>query len=450
MSSAPRTDTLVSSELAAELFSPLKNLPALAVAVSGGADSLALLYLYSNWKKENAPSQDSLVLTVDHKLRKQSRAEARGVAEICNRIGLPHKILVWNEEHPKSNIQAVAREKRYELMESEMTKIGIKHLLLAHHKNDQAETFLNRLARGSGVYGLAAMSKQVNFGNLVLLRPLLDVTKDQLIATLETADWSWFEDQTNKDLKYLRTKIRNLIPVLEDVGITVERLAGTAQRMQRVVSALNYSIDVLAKIAIERHPAGPTKLDVKSILDAPEEISMRLLANLVCVVGGNKYVPRFEKIENLYMSITGKNNQKFKILTVGGTQFEISKRDNKIVWLFREYGSGIEQQKINPGESYFWDNRFQIAISDNSPGAVNVCALRDFKDSDKLIINFPTLWPKKNFQTAPVISWENKSEQKNNVGERSDQNIVIPGLTGQYPKWLRITERTVEKLVNEA
>ena len=141
------------------------------------------------------------------------------------------------------------------------------------------------------------MSKQVNFGNLVLLRPLLDVTKDQLIATLETADWSWFEDQTNKDLKYLRTKIRNLIPDLEDVGITVERLAGTAQRMQRVVSALNYSIDVLSKTAIERHPAGPTKLDVKSILDAPEEISMRLLANLVCVVGGNKYVPRFEKLK---------------------------------------------------------------------------------------------------------------------------------------------------------
>ncbi len=449
MSSAPRSDTLVSSDFAAELFSSLKNLPALAVAVSGGADSLALLYLYSNWRTECAPSQDCLVLTVDHRLREQSKAEAQGVADICNRIGLSHKILVWEEEHPKSNVQAVAREKRYELMEIEMTRAGIKHLLLAHHKNDQAETFLNRLARGSGVYGLAAMSKQVSYGNIVLLRPLLNVTKDQLIATLKSVNWNWFEDQTNEDLKYLRTKIRNLMSDLENVGITVERLAGTAQKMQRVVSALNYSIEVLSKTAIERHPAGPTKIDVKSILDAPEEISMRLLAKLVCVVGGSKYVPRFEKIENLFMAISGKNNQEFKTITIGGTQFEVSKRDREIVWLFREYGSGIEQRVIKPGETYLWDNRFQIDICDNAPSAVNVCTLRDFKDSDKLIINFPDSWPKKNFQTAPVISWQNKSEQNKSAGGHLGLSVVIPGLTGLNPKWFQIDERTAGNLISE-
>ena len=438
MSSVPEPDIVVSSELAAELFSSLKNLPALALAVSGGADSLALLYLYYSWRIEHAPSQDCLILTVDHRLRDCSNEEARGVAEICNRIGLPHKILVWEEEHPKSNVQAMAREKRYELIESEMISAGIKHLLVAHHKNDQAETFLNRLARGSGVYGLGSMAKKANYRNIIVLRPLLDIPKLQLIATLESANWSWFEDETNEDLKYLRTKIRKLMPELEDIGITVDRLAGTAKRMQRVVDALNYSTEILAKSAIEQHPAGPMRLDIKSLLEAPEEIVLRLLAKLVCAVGGNEYVPRLEKIENLLASITCEVDKEFKGITLGGVQFQINNSDQSTVWLFREYGHGLEQRIVNPGETCRWDNRLQIELEKTAPCAVNICFLRDYNAPEKLEIVYSKCWPKSIFQTAPVIYWKQEFEKKKSFKGQPDSNVYIPGLVGASPRWLVI------------
>ena len=439
--SAPKDNILISSEFSSELFSTLENIPALALAVSGGADSLALLYLYNNWRNEHASTQRCMVLTVDHQLREKSAEEAKGVAEICKKIGISHKILVWDEEKPTSNIQAKAREKRYALMESEMTKAGIEYLLLAHHKNDQAETFLNRLARGSSVYGLASMVKNSDYGRIKLIRPLLDISKEQLIATLKAVGWTWYEDPSNFDQKYLRSRIRKLIPDLEDVGITVEGLTETAKRMQRVVNALNFATENLLKSAVEQHPAGPLRINIKLIRDAPQEIVLRLLSKLICAIGGNKYVPRFEKLEKVYLAITSEDGQNFKAITIGGVQFYVDEQDPEKIWLFREYGSGIEKRILKPGESCFWDNRFQIELANNAPNSVTICTLRDHKATEEIQINFPLRWPKKIFQTAPVLMWTSNSKKGNQRSDKSNTHVCIPGLTSKVPNWLEIESR---------
>ena len=441
--SAPKDNILISSEITSELFSILENIPALALAVSGGADSLALLYLYNNWRKEFAPTQRCMVLTVDHQLRENSTVEAKGVAEICRKIGVSHKILVWDEEKPTSNIQSRAREKRYALMESEMTKAGIKYLLLAHHKDDQAETFLNRLARGSSVYGLASMAMISAFGRIKLIRPLLDISKEQLIATLKAVGWSWYEDQSNFDQKYLRSRIRKLIPDLENVGITVEGLAETAKRMQRVVNALNFATENLLNLAVEQHPAGPLKINVKLIRDAPQEIVLRLLSKLICAIGGNKYVPRFEKLEKVYLTIMSEGGQNFKAITIGGVQFCVDEQDSEKIWLFREYGNGIEKRELNPGESCFWDNRFQIELAINAPNSVNVCTLRDHNATEEIQTNIPIDWPNKIFQTAPVLMWTCNSKKGNQRSIKPNSHACIPGLTNEVPNWLVIERRSL-------
>ena len=135
---------------------PFERPPALAVAVSGGADSMALTLLAADWA---AARRGSIVaLTVDHRLRNESRAEAKQVAAWLAARGIEHKILAWTGEKPSSDVQAAAREKRYELLEDWCRRQGILHLLVAHNLDDQAETFLLRLGRGSGLYGLSGMA----------------------------------------------------------------------------------------------------------------------------------------------------------------------------------------------------------------------------------------------------------------------------------------------------
>lgn len=153
----------------------------LAVAVSGGADSIALALLMGQ-------ICDIEAVTVDHGLRAEAADEARFVGEVMARHNIAHTILHWQGEKPSSGIQAAARTARYKLIQDWCTAKNISNLVLAHHLDDQAETFLMRLSRGSGVYGLAAMAEvstlMGSLGSIHMLRPLLHVSKDRLISTL--------------------------------------------------------------------------------------------------------------------------------------------------------------------------------------------------------------------------------------------------------------------------
>src|SRR3954468_12734245 len=177
----------VSASEARELFADLADAPALLLAVSGGPDSTALLFLAARWRASRKQGPKLLAVTVDHGLRKASAAEARAVARLAKKLGVPHRTLHWTGVKPKSGLQEKARVTRYRLLAEAAARAGASHVLTAHTIDDQAETVLMRLLRGSGPAGLAGMARATRRGELTLTRPFLDIPKARLIATLRQA-----------------------------------------------------------------------------------------------------------------------------------------------------------------------------------------------------------------------------------------------------------------------
>ena len=196
-----------------------------AVAVSGGGDSLALMHLLAHWARgQDAPPP--LVLCVDHSLRPESGKDARAVARWAKAAGLKSRILTVTGKKPKSDIEAWARTARYSLMGRVLARHGPKTLYLAHHQDDQAETFLLRLGRGSGLDGLSAMRKLSafplpEFSGLGLARPLLDTPRAALRDYLKARKQGWLEDPMNGEPRFARSRIRAVLPALAEAGYHV-------------------------------------------------------------------------------------------------------------------------------------------------------------------------------------------------------------------------------------
>ena len=204
----------------------------LAVAVSGGADSSALLRLLAGWCA--AQKRDLLAVTVDHGLRAESWAEALAVESLCKDLGVPHRTLVWRGEKPRSGRQNAARRARYGLLHELCLLEGIEDLFLAHHADDQAETFVMRLLAGSGYEGLAAMPATGRMGSVRLQRPLMSVRKAALEDYLARAGLTWIEDPTNEDPAYLRTLLRGAADELRTVStLWAEAFSRALSRFRR-------------------------------------------------------------------------------------------------------------------------------------------------------------------------------------------------------------------------
>ena len=197
-------------------FAPFEARPHLAVAVSGGADSLALALLADGWAR--AESGRITALTVDHRLRPGSAEEAARVAHWLRHRAIAHVVLVRDGPGFAGDVQAEARAARYRLLEGWCECQGVLHLLTAHHREDQAETVLLRLARGSGLDGLAGIAAVVERRDCRILRPLLTVPRASLAATLEARGQAWIEDPSNRDPAYARVRLRQAEAVLEREG----------------------------------------------------------------------------------------------------------------------------------------------------------------------------------------------------------------------------------------
>ena len=170
---------------AKRLFADWKSAPAIVLAVSGGPDSIALMWLAARWRRALKRGPRLIAVTVDHGLRPEAAREAREVKRLARTLELPHRTLRWTGTKPKTGLPAAAREARYRLLAQAARASGATHILTAHTRDDQAETLLMRMLRGSGIAGLAAMARETDRGGVRLARPLLDVSKSQLIATLE-------------------------------------------------------------------------------------------------------------------------------------------------------------------------------------------------------------------------------------------------------------------------
>src|SRR6476659_5583264 len=189
----------ISAQDAKRLFAPWKGAPALVLAVSGGPDSLALMWLAARWRRALPRGPRLIAVTVDHGLRPEAAREARDVKRLAASLDLPHRTLRWTGAKPKTGLPAAAREARYRLLAQAASRSGATHILTAHTRDDQAETLLMRMLRGSGIAGLAAMARETEREGVWLARPLLEISKSQLIATLIKAKIAFADDPTNRD-----------------------------------------------------------------------------------------------------------------------------------------------------------------------------------------------------------------------------------------------------------
>lgn len=333
-----------------------------AVAVSGGADSLALTLLLADWLRGAGRDRASLTaLTVDHGLRAESGAEAALVGQWMAKAGIDHRILRWKGAGG-ANLQARAREARYRLLGDWCRQHDIAGLFVAHHQDDQAETFLLRLARGSGVDGLSAMAPVSQRSGICLLRPLLNIPKARLLATLDARHQPWIEDPGNASPSFARNRLRALMPKLAREGLGAGRLAAAAASMRRARAALEHDTARSLSRCARIDGAGYALLDSARMGAQPLEIRLRVLAALLGVVSGNMYRPRLKGLHRLESAIAAAG---FRGQTLAGCRVGRSPKTvagNYDLLISRELRAIPGARPLDAGQSpMLWDNRFRVA-----------------------------------------------------------------------------------------
>jgi tRNA(Ile)-lysidine synthase len=281
----------ISVQAAKGLFADWKAAPAIVLAVSGGPDSIALMWLAARWRSTLARGPRLIAVTVDHGLRAEAAREARDVKRLARSLDLPHRTMRWTGAKPKTGVPAAARMARYRLLAQAARAQGATHILTAHTRDDQAETLLMRLLRGSGIAGLSAMARETERDGVRLARPFLHVAKAQLVATLKKAKVDFADDPTNRDPNYTRPRLRALMPALAAEGGDSRNLARLASRLARANAAVEILADGAERYLALRGRGGPDPgLDAnmfaaEAFAAMPEEIRVRLLLRAIDRVG---------------------------------------------------------------------------------------------------------------------------------------------------------------------
>ena len=346
---------------------PFEAAPHIAVSCSGGPDSMALALLADTWVRSCGGAATALV--VDHGLRPNSAQEAEAVRAWLAETGIAAVVLRWQEPRPASDRQAAARRARYALLRRWCREAGVLHLLLGHHRQDQAETFLLRLARGSGVAGLAAMAPIHETGDVRLLRPLLDVPRQRLLAYLQSEGRPYVQDPSNEDCAFARVRMRGILPALEREGLHESRMVGTVRRLARARAALEAQATALLARAAAVYPEGYATLTPALICEAPAEVGLRALSRLLASIGGNEYGPRLERLERLYGWLADRQSAGAG-RTLGGC---------RIIW--RAGGVLVCRESAAVGEpvaardGVVWDGRFRLATGGCVPNGVRIAKL---------------------------------------------------------------------------
>jgi tRNA(Ile)-lysidine synthase len=334
----------LSAAEAERLFQPLANASALVLAVSGGGDSTALLLLAARWsaRRPNRKTPPKLLaVTIDHGLRAQSAREARTVKRLARTLGVPHRTLRWQGRKPRTGLQEAARAARYRLLEAAALCVNAGYVVTAHTLDDQAETVLMRLLRGSGISGLAAMRAIAPLPvatavprkrGVLLARPFLDVPKARLVATLDDAGIAYDDDASNRDPRFTRSRLREVMPALAREGLDASRIALLARRLARAEWALERAVDAAAAAVAERastelagaqvrrdpvrRDAGPIAFGAEKFFALPHEIALRLLGRAVAHVGCEG-APRLGKLEALYEGLSASTRLRMRRTLAG-------------------------------------------------------------------------------------------------------------------------------------
>lgn len=303
------------------LFAPFLRHARILLAVSGGPDSTALMLLAQRWREGRDAGPELAVATVDHGLRPGARAEAEAVGEEAARLGLPHAILGLVSPLPKARLQEAARHARYEALLAHARGIGASAIAIAHTLDDQAETVLFRLIRGSGVGGLAGIRAERALEEVELLRPLLGLPKTTLIGQCRHAGIRFAEDPSNRDPRFARARLRTLLPALAEEGLDAPALARLAARMARADAALEAATDAAGA---RLWPAeGPIRFARAGFVELPAEIGLRLLGRAVEAVADGPV--ELGKLEALHGWIAALHPRDHGARTLAGALVRVNK-----------------------------------------------------------------------------------------------------------------------------
>ena len=328
----------------------------IAVAVSGGADSMALVLLSSAWAAAKGIKLNAL--TVDHRLRPQSSAEAQTVAAWLKGRGIALHILPWHEGDVvrllSRSAQDTARVARLSLLTEWCRVQRTPVLLMAHHADDQIETFFMRLARGSGVTGLSGMDAVTTLRNVSIVRPLLGFAKADLISTCRAQSQDWIEDPSNSNSKYKRARFRQSRALMEAEGFTRDRVLMTIAHMQRAKAAIAQAVGDLETTACIWSDYGTVTVSATRLFTAPEDVSLRLLSDLLRVMSGHDYGPRFEALQRLHTKL---RLPQMQAVTLHGCCVALS---GDSIMMSREPSATRDILELTTTVPVLWDGRFEV------------------------------------------------------------------------------------------
>ena len=378
-------------------FCPTK----MAVAVSGGADSLCLTFLLQAWAQKR--NVQIYAFTVDHGLRAESAKEAKYVHQLLTQRGIEHQTLIWKGEKPSVSVEEKARQARYDLLFDACRKKKIEYLCLAHHQNDQAETFWLRLIRSSGVDGLSAMGGCVQRNGIYLLRPLLDFSRKEIQKTMSKRfGVEWVEDPSNQQTVFERVRLRQFQNQLDKVGLTASAVALSAKRLMRARNALEWITSRFMENYVKKNPAGFVFVDGKAFAEQPQEIQLRVLdKSLACVVGDG-YISHMAQLESFLQKMPCR-------LTLNDCQIVCVKKG---FYVCPELIKMPKPVKLEPNEKTTW-GRFEVVCDK----AVTVAPLTDsyrVKRLPALVCRtIPAFFDKKGLAFVPALDYKRENTDIN-------------------------------------
>lgn len=418
----------------------------LALAVSGGPDSMALAQLAIDCARAHHPLH---ILTVDHGLRPEAAAEAEAVRAWAESLHLPCHVLTWQggkdqDGTIKGNLHEQARLGRYALMAEWCAAHDVAVMMTGHHQDDQAETVLMRLARGSGVDGLGAMRgvqtlATAQGAQVVLLRPLLGVPKAALEQFAGQCDLPVVDDPSNREDKFLRSRHRAFLggDTADGLGLTVQRLAQTARTMQRAADALDAATDKLLAAHVMASPLGYLSIPVKALVDQHEEMRFRMLRVLICAFSPGAFRVEEEQLQRLWHWLVGRGDDAPRY-TIRGLLLEKSgTADHSSLLIMREPRAIAPAMRLDDTPR-LWDGRFMVSgVADADqyciPAAqLGISAVREGLPDPDQAQQFASAPPMAR-GTIPVRVAVKPESEPVILGLWTDQGQFTPHLTAKTP-----------------
>jgi tRNA(Ile)-lysidine synthase len=335
-------------------FEPFAEPRRIAAAVSGGPDSMALALLAKDW----IASQGELIaFIVDHGLRPESGAEALETQKRLSTVSIASEILRWDHPPVVSRLHVNARKARYQLLCNACRRHGIADLLLAHQREDQAETILMRFAKGGGIEGLAGMAGSSLKDGIRLLRPLLTVPKERLIATCDAAKLPFVRDPSNTSEKFARGRLRRVLPLLSPEGFTIDQLLLLGSRAAEASEALEHYVKSFIHSHAEQDLSGTVHIELEPLRALPRAVASRALTACLTIVHAEDYSVERASLDPMLNALLSPDPMPGR--TLHGC---LITKDEKHATILREFSAITDAPVIHAGESTVWDGRWQVTL----------------------------------------------------------------------------------------